>query len=323
MRSLSIDRLQLIEALVAQRTTGEISAALLEKDEHLTAALRAVFDLHFEHAKLVLCGGTSLVKAHRIIERMSEDADIKVALSPYTASWSNTQRRRYLGDEVRTQVIAAMVHCGFRESIGSRVSLNQNRYFCSQWEYGRRYDGALALRPLLRLELTARTPVLPTVTAALGPLANSLVSDSSTPMFSPAIISVSETLAEKVLSFLRRFAAQRNHRDNSNWDDRLVRHIYDVHCIRCLRPDAQDAALEAFALITANEVNEVGYQDAAFARDPRQTLELALSQIESDSSLRDDYDRMLLPLVYGVNKYSFDESIGSFTDIAKRLITSL
>lgn len=110
MRSLSIDRLQLIEALVAERTTGEISAALLEKDEHLTAALRAVFDLHFEHAELVLCGGTSLVKAHRIIERMSEDADIKVALSPYTASWSNTQRRRYLGVAPANPLVPAITH---------------------------------------------------------------------------------------------------------------------------------------------------------------------------------------------------------------------
>jgi predicted nucleotidyltransferase component of viral defense system len=101
MRALSADRIELIDALVAEANIGDITAGLLEKDEHLTTALQAVFGLSFEHASLVFCGGTSLSKAHGLIERMSEDADIKVVLSPDTVNWSKTQLRRYLGDEVR------------------------------------------------------------------------------------------------------------------------------------------------------------------------------------------------------------------------------
>lgn len=82
MRTLSPERLELIDAMVAEANIGDITAGLLEKDEHLTAALRAVFGLRFDHASLVFCGGTSLSKAHSLIERMSEDADIKVVLSP-------------------------------------------------------------------------------------------------------------------------------------------------------------------------------------------------------------------------------------------------
>ena len=78
MRTLSAERIELIDALVAEADIGDITAGLLEKDEHLTAALQAVFGLSFEHASLVFCGGTSLSKAHSLIERMSEDADIKL-----------------------------------------------------------------------------------------------------------------------------------------------------------------------------------------------------------------------------------------------------
>ena len=78
MRTLSAERRELIDALLAEADIGGVTAGLLEKDEHLTAALQAVFDLNFEHASLVFCGGTSLSKAHGLIERMSEDADIKL-----------------------------------------------------------------------------------------------------------------------------------------------------------------------------------------------------------------------------------------------------
>lgn len=81
MKLLTNDRAELIEALVAESSLGGITTSLLEKDEHLTDALRAIFALKFEYVDLVFCGGTSLSKAHSLIERMSEDADLKVVLT--------------------------------------------------------------------------------------------------------------------------------------------------------------------------------------------------------------------------------------------------
>ena len=43
MRALERNRLDLIDALVAEADIGGVTAALLEKDEHLTDALRTVF----------------------------------------------------------------------------------------------------------------------------------------------------------------------------------------------------------------------------------------------------------------------------------------
>lgn len=322
MRTLSTERLELIDALVAEASIGDITAGLLEKDEHLTAALQAVFGLSFQHASLVFCGGTSLSKAHSLIERMSEDADIKVVLAPATASWSKTQLRRYLGDEVRGQVITALEDLGFVEVVDSRRSLNDNQYIHSQWTYKRAYDGIAALRPNLQLELIARSPILPTQTASLGTLAYKLAGLAGS-TFSVPVVSVAETLAEKVLSFLRRFAQHRAGKMQQDWDKALVRHIYDVHCIVSLKPEVQDACVAAFAALTAGDVKEFGYQDSAFAANPSAVLKAALHQIENDNQSREEYNRVLLPLVYGEGKFSFDEAWGSFSEIAKRLVTAL
>jgi hypothetical protein len=45
VRVLPAERRELIDALVAEADIGDITAGLLEKDEHLTAALQAVFEL--------------------------------------------------------------------------------------------------------------------------------------------------------------------------------------------------------------------------------------------------------------------------------------
>ena len=204
MRKLSAERLELIDALVAEAEIGGVTAGLLEKDEHLTAALQAIFELNFEHASLVFCGGTSLSKAHGLIERMSEDADIKVILSQAAANWPQNQQRRYLGDEVRGQVAKALVTIGLVEDENFRRSLNNNRYIHSQWSYQRAYEGI-----------------------------------------------------------------------------------------------------------------------AAFAKDPKSVLSTALTQVRSDAQSKQEYQGVLLPLVYGEGKYSFEEAWTSFEEIGKRLIDEL
>lgn len=52
MRALHPQRLELIDALVAESALGGITAGLLEKDEHLTDALRALFALRLDGISL-------------------------------------------------------------------------------------------------------------------------------------------------------------------------------------------------------------------------------------------------------------------------------
>ena len=155
MRALTPERQELIEALVAEGAPGGITAGLLEKDEHLTDALRALFALQLEGVHLVFCGGTSLSKAYGLIERMSEDADLKVVLSdPGQASRGEIRRRLSL---LKAQVIETLAGIGLVEDPAKGLAFNENRYFCSEWSYARQFGSAAGLRPHLQIELTART----------------------------------------------------------------------------------------------------------------------------------------------------------------------
>jgi len=96
-----------------------------------------------------------------------------------------------------------------------------------------------------------------------------------------------------------------------------------VHCIMSQKPDVQDASVAAFSALAAGDVQEFGYQDNEFAANPGAVLKIALSQIEDDAQSRDEYNHVLLPLVYGTGKFSFDEAWGNFREISQRLITAL
>ena len=85
-------------------------------------------------------------------------------------------------------------------------------------------------------ELTTRTPTLATATSSVGPLADRLAGRAGA-TFGIETVTVAETQAEKVLSFLRRFAQHRAGQMQCEWDTALVRHIYDVHCIHVRHPD--------------------------------------------------------------------------------------
>lgn len=209
MKLLTNDRAELIEALVAESSLGGITTSLLEKDEHLTDALRAIFALKFEYVDLVFCGGTSLSKAHSLIERMSEDADLKVVLTEAGKLLSRSALKRYLGDEVRKNVAEALSKIGLVEDEDKAMTLNEYRYMHSQWSYQRRYPISTGLRPNLQLELTLRAPMLDIASVPIYALADRLAGKDGAP-FEVKTISVAETLAEKVLSFLRRFAQHRS-----------------------------------------------------------------------------------------------------------------
>lgn len=319
MRVLAKDRVDLIEALEAEADLGRITTALLEKDEHLTDALRAVFALEFECVELVFCGGTSLSKAHGLIERMSEDADLKMVLTEAGHMLSRTKLRRYLGDEVRVRVGHALSEIGLVEEVEKAASLNEHGYMHSQWMYQRSYPASEGLRPNLQIEMTLRSPVLPVEDTSLSALSDRLAKRPGSTFVVPTI-SVAETQAEKVLSFLRRFAQHRSGQMLRPWDTTLVRHIYDVHCIFAHAPELARISAPAFGVLMRGDVAEFGGQHQDFARNPLGVLESALAQIGADKQTRTEYEQNLLPLVYGSLKPHFNEAFTSFGKVARTFL---
>jgi predicted nucleotidyltransferase component of viral defense system len=72
------DRPTLQELREVQRLFGLPEPALVEKDWLVVRALAAISNADKGPFQLVFQGGTALSRAHRVIERMSEDIDIKI-----------------------------------------------------------------------------------------------------------------------------------------------------------------------------------------------------------------------------------------------------
>jgi predicted nucleotidyltransferase component of viral defense system len=321
MKRLSPERHELIEALVAETALGGVTAALLEKDEHLTDALRALFALRLDGMALVFCGGTSLSKAHGLIERMSEDADLKIVLNEGAGPVSRSNVRSQLS--VLKGILAhTLAGIGLVENQHKAKALNENHYLFSEWTYARRYDSVSSLRPHLQIELTARRPVLNPVACQIGYLVDHLAGLPGEVFFVPTVV-VAETVAEKVLSFLRRYAQHRAGVDRTQWDTALVRHIYDVHCVHCRHPDTLTVAAKVFSEIVAGDQKAFGKQFPNFAAAALPVLSTALLQASTDVKLEAEYTRNLLPLVYGNGKPVFAEAFSNFDLVASALLATL
>lgn len=321
MKVLSSERQELIDALVAESAMGGLTAGLLEKDEHLTDALRALFALQLDGMSLVFCGGTSLSKAHGLIERMSEDADLKIVLSSSLESLSRTQIRKRLST-LKATVSETLTSIGLVEDKSKARALNENRYFCSEWSYTRQYNSIASLRPHLQIELTARTPVLKTVICHLGSLADHLAARKDN-IFAAPTVAVAETVAEKVLSFLRRYAQFRAGLMQQNWDSALVRHIYDVHCIYSHDTNIVTSAAIAFPKLVAGDQKEFGSQFADFAADAHPVLSGALRQVRTDTTIQSEYTQNLIPLIYGNETSEYAKAVISFNAVAVSLLATL
>src|SRR5437870_2342574 len=58
----------------------KLTGAVVEKDYYVTQVIHALSDIQNEYFRLVFAGGTCLAKAHRIVDRMSEDIDFKIQI---------------------------------------------------------------------------------------------------------------------------------------------------------------------------------------------------------------------------------------------------
>jgi predicted nucleotidyltransferase component of viral defense system len=321
MKVLRSERQELIDALVAETAMGGITAGLLEKDEHLTDALRALFALRLDGMSLAFCGGTSLSKAHGLIERMSEDADLRIVLSSSSEPISRTQIRKRLST-LKSTVSETLTSIGLVEDKSRARALNENRYFCSEWSYTRQYDSVGGLRPHLQIELTARSPVLDIVTCHIGSLADHLAERKDN-TFAVPTVAVAETIAEKVLSFLRRYAQHRVGLMQQDWDATLVRHIYDIHCVYRRDADIVAIAAQAFPKLVAVDQNEFGSQFPDFAAGALTVLTGGLRQASVDTTIQAEYTSNLIPLIYGNETPEFGEAFDSFNAVAVSLLATL
>jgi hypothetical protein len=138
------------------------------------------------------------------------------------------------------------------------------------------------------------------------------------PTFSIPCVAIEQTLAEKVLSFLRRWIEAEKEQGQ---DYRRIRHIHDVHVLISDHLDMNKIE-HVFELAVAEDVEKFATSNTTFAADPKEVLEKALRNASDDSGLSDQYMRFVEELVAG-DAPPFDDALSTFSRVATQLIDSL
>ena len=79
-----------------------INPAFVEKDWYVVQILQIIGAIDLLGAQTIFAGGTALAKAHRLLQRFSEDIDFRL-VDPALATLSRNERRKHLS--VLKQVI--------------------------------------------------------------------------------------------------------------------------------------------------------------------------------------------------------------------------
>ena len=307
---------------VGRAGLSELHPAIFEKDLLITKTLDLLQNFNWDEFSIVFCGGTSLSKGYRLIDRMSEDIDFKVIVP----SSSHSQRRRKLG-RLRDKLAKYLREEEF--NLISHSSHNENRYFHFSLGYTPRFSTIMALRPEIKLDFTARTPHLESTEVQVKSLLSNVIPEcEESPIFCQAL-AYEETLVEKVVAFLRRTASWSEDnslkRERSPEDRRLVRHLYDVHQLLQKKLNTGKVANEIrhlFQEIIQSDREQFNTIDNAFVENPTQRLNDSLEHLHNNSSEFEAlYRDFVNDLVWG-QAVDFNEAREGFYELACQLLNA-
>jgi predicted nucleotidyltransferase component of viral defense system len=308
MKSLPPEIVNLIRDARSGGLTG-FSVASLEKDVHISSVLKLIAKLKQEHYSLVFCGGTSLIKAHRIIERMSEDVDFKIILE----NGLSTSARRRLLSQIRDEFLTLIDNSDY--SRNDYHAENNNSHFQIDIEYESAFERTVALRPTIKVEFTETTTALPTRVRT----ATTLIGDVAAQYLNPVeleCLSLEETMAEKVVSFLRRQLPYFR-KSPGQYEGQLVRHVYDVHMLSQSEIDFA-ATRQATKYAYSQDAERYAKTNTNFASEPKQELLRSLGSLNREE-IASNYAIFVADLLNGTEP-ECEEALDSFIYVAESLL---
>lgn len=306
------------EVRAAQEHFGFLRPAPIEKDWHILRAMRAVISVDAAPFQLVFAGGTCLARAHKLIRRMSEDVDFKVAPLDPDSGLSKSKRRKELHD-LRDRITASLQAARFQidpadaEQVRSR---DDNRFTGYQLAYADSGGTQHTLRPTIQIELNYAPLRRPSVDL---PVASFIAEAFGRPPEIPAVacMSVAETAAEKLISLTRRTAMERAGLSRDP-DPTLVRHIYDLHVTRAHYDAAE--VVELALGIMPQDAAEFGNQFPAYRDNPLEETRRAVEALTDDASYARRHAEFLQIMVYG-DRPAYEEAMATVSSLTQRLLT--
>lgn len=290
-----------------------IDAAFIEKDWHIVQLIREITGADLFGAQAIFAGGTALSKAHRLLQRFSEDIDFRLLL-PAAASLSRSQQRKLLSD-IRGRLHQLIITI-FPPDAVKWKSRDENKYFAFEVNYLSVIGSSFALRPHLQVEFTMADVVLPPV---IRPVSSFIAELTRTGPEAPnvACIDPVENAADKLSALVWRVPDRV--REPEDDDPDLVRHIHDL------------AELQPYAIGHANftklAIDTISQDDDRCEKTKGLPLskkfELLLKILEADDKYRREYSRFVRGMSYAIAGVpTYDEAMIKLKVLTEHIVQS-
>ncbi|QWD61803.1 nucleotidyl transferase AbiEii/AbiGii toxin family protein [Polynucleobacter sp. MWH-UH25E] len=307
-----IQRLQVLD-VINEFGLG-ISEFALEKDFMVTDALDSLANINNPDFELVFCGGTCLSKAYGLLERVSEDVDIKA--TPKLSEGLTKSKIRSSMSKLKDDLEGALNLAGFKSEFISRDAKGDNNFIEFDIQYLSHFQVSPAMRANLKLEVSYSPLQLPKQDKEIMLLFDFLASMSTGPRFLIPCVDLREALAEKLITFPRRLALSLT-KAGEKADKALVRHLYDVYQITAKNPDLLKNDLVLMTNLVAKVIKKDGLdfakQHDAFVKDPLGEINKAMSYAKADPQTKRTYDEFIRVMVYDKNAPSFADAFSQFS----------
>lgn len=263
-----------------------ISEAFVEKDWYVTQVLSTLTKIQHPGFELVFSGGTALSKAHKLIERFSEDLDFIIV--------GNLEPSRKVLSVYKKNLLESLQVAGLKIKDGAIHSKNENRFFKFDIEYETLFDRSQALRSHIQIEMSSRSIQLPSVERQVFSFVAELTKQP------PEVAKIRcldpvETAADKLSALTWRVPD----RDRSLPDDdpALVRHIHDLAKLKEIA--VRHKKFSDLVLVCLKEDDDRPKNHApTLGLSPKEKLERMLSLIQADAEYVREYDLFVKGVAY-------------------------
>lgn len=287
-------------------TAMSIDPAFVEKDWIVTQVLEIIGRISHKDCSIVFSGGTALSKAHKLLERFSEDIDFRIITSE---KMSQGDLRKY-----KYEIVGALQKAGFvidKENIRTR---NGGNFFAIDLNYETAFPRANALRPHVLVEMTVMNIHLPAIEKPVSSLLNEYAKRE------PEIAKIScidpvENAADKLSAISWRIPDRDRGSDND--DPSVVRHIHDLALLK-----AGAMAFPEFKKLVETSMQQDGRRAKTdtglneMLRDEK--LANTIKVIEGDIvAYKNEYDRFVRGVSYAKdgNFPSFEAAMNSLHEL--------
>ncbi len=144
-----------------------MDVSFIEKDWFVTQVIQLIAGVEHSGFEVIFAGGTALSKAHKLLQRFSEDVDFRVLVAA-------AARSRKALSAFKHAVAAALRRGGFALAADQIKAGDGNRFFAIALDYESYFAQPDAMRPHIQIEMSASEVRLPRVQRAVSSFVNEL-----------------------------------------------------------------------------------------------------------------------------------------------------